>query len=233
MSDQLNRKRQLLNVDYENEEKKIIKEKKKRYLENEEDDRDKQEDENGESLIKQKISIYLDYKFGSDLLSIFDRWDFEEILSESKMWELRKKCLFIYIMANDCPQRRLHAKTGCVENLYQRVLQYNGIITGAPQGTRKAAGHWKLIFWMSLPPVRNYSSKEFIQELEKKRGWKTKCYTAIDIATKYNLEWKVTKDVTDENSHYYNKDIYEYAIKKTRKKIVEETFFNFCFLSNE
>jgi hypothetical protein len=185
---------------------------------------DEKMDEESELPIKQKISMYLDLKFGIEPLSIFDRWNFGDMMNESRYWELRKKCLFVYVMANDCPYRRLHAKIGCVENLSKRILQYNAIVAGAPQGTRKAAGHWKLVFWMSIPPIRNYSSKEITAEIDMRRGWKSKCCRGIEIGTEMSLDWQVTREVENKDSQYYSSKVCRLAIEKsTRPKT--ETFF--------
>jgi len=168
-----------------------------------------------ETPIKNKIVRYFDKKFGPEPLTIFDRWNFEEIFQESKDWELRKRSLYVYIMANNCPSRRLHARTGCVADLYQRYLQYNAELAGGPQGTKKAAGTWVIMFWIAIPPIRNFSSKDIKNPLEKKRGWRSKCLAGIEIASQMGLDWKISCSIKNKDSEYYSKRILKYALQNS------------------
>lgn len=167
--------------------------------------------------IKQKIDTYLDIKFGRDPLSMFYTWNFDQMVSESRLWMVKKECLYIYIIANHCPKRRLHAMVGCTGNLARRLLQCNGVIKGGPQGTRKAAGSWKLIFWLRIPPIRNYSSKTIKSMISEKRGWKSKCHAGIVIAHWMGLEWKVSKNIKNEESSYYSVKIQRLISEKNYK----------------
>lgn len=160
-----------------------------------------------DKTIKQKIDTYLDQKFGKEPLNMFYSWNFDQMVSESRQWMIKKECLYIYVIANHCPKRRLHARVGCTGNLSMRLLQCNGVIKGGPQGTKKAAGSWRLIFWLRIPPIRNYSSKSIKAMISEKRGWKSKCYAGISIADWMGLEWKVSKSVKDEASSYFSTKI--------------------------
>jgi hypothetical protein len=147
--------------------------------------------------------------FKGDYRNMFYEWDMEKIRTDVKKWKIPSDILSIYILANKCEFRTLHARVGCTSNLDKRVKQHNGIIAGGPTDTRKAAGNWKLIMYYNVPPIRNYSTKSLKKSYRKGRGWVSKCKKAIKIANKKGLIWKISKDVLNPKSEFYDKSITE------------------------
>jgi len=162
-------------------------------------------------LILQKIDEYLQQKF-TNPLDMYRRWDFDEMKSEHKLWELPIHPLYIYVFANHCKRRRLHAKIGCTSYVQYRLLQSNRAIpdVSSAESKRTKTGTWKLMFWIRIPPIRNYSSKMIKKEIQIKRGWKSKCSTGMNIASSMGLEWKITREIMKEGSRYYSKKMYKW-----------------------
>jgi hypothetical protein len=105
---------------------------------------------------------------------MFYSWDLDKIWRESSEWKLDDRWLFLYVLANNCSFRTLHAHVGSTEDFYRRVAQHNGQIPGGPSSTRKAAGNWQVIMYVVVPPYRNYSVKQLVQSCKKGRGWQSR-----------------------------------------------------------
>jgi len=163
----------------------------------------------GQSVIKRKFENYVSGNLfnDKDAKSMFYRWDFDKIWKESNKWKLRARWLYVYILANNCNFRTLHAHVGCTTNLYRRIAQHNGEIHGGPLATKKAAGHWKVLMYIVVPPYRNYSTKSIVRACKKGRGWPSRCKRAISLATKKGLDWRITRDIAIPESPYYEDTI--------------------------
>lgn len=163
--------------------------------------------------MKSKFDQYFNGDLGmfheSRLKTLFEPWDFDKILNESSQWRLKARWLFVYVLANNCQFRTLHAHIGCTQDIYKRLAQHNCLIPGGPSATRKAAGHWKLIVYFIIPPYTNYSSKDIKIDCRKGRGWVSRCKKAIKTAIRKGLHWRVTKDIADSNSPYHAPQIIE------------------------
>lgn len=178
--------------------------------------------------IKQKIDYYLDSKASEDPLKMFMDWSFEGMASETKKWLLSTSCLYVYIVSDHYPGRRLRASIGCVADLALRLQQRKGppqgrsmtppdISTTSRKPKRISSAH-KLMFWLRVPPVRNYSSKTIKDLIDKKRGWKSKCSEGIKIANWLGLEWKITSDIKNDKTSYYCDELNLLAMEKGGKK---------------
>jgi len=174
-------------------------------------------------IIKKKIETYLDGRFGLHQIGMFSNWDFDQMVKEQKSWMVKKESIYVYVIANQCPYRTLHARTGTTKDINCRLLQCNGIIQGGPQETKKAAGSWKLVLWIRVPPIRNYSTKHIKKSINEKRGWKSKCNLGILTAIEMGLEWKITADIQDENSKYHADKLYQFVLEQCSISGVDRT----------
>ena len=155
------------------------------------------------------FGAYFENLFIEDARSLFYPWDLDRILREKKLWTL-PKLLHIYVLANDCSFRTLHAHVGCAYNLYERVQQHNKQRPGGPPETRKAAGHWTHIMHMDIPPIRNFSTKELKGSTKRGRGWISRCKRAIALAEEKRLDWQINAIIQDAGSPYYAPALVEY-----------------------
>ena len=116
--------------------------------------------------------------------NLFYHWNFDEIFKKSKEWKLPEKYIYIYIIANNCSFRTAHSWVGCNSDITHRLCQLNGKEKGSPTETRNAAGHWKIMMKIEVPPFRNYSAKNIKKKCKrgkgKKKGHDMTCIVLID-----------------------------------------------------
>ena len=138
---------------------------------------------------------------------IFFPWDFDLIFKESKQWKIPDRWLFVYVIVNKSESRTSHAWVGCNSNLKRRLSQYNGLIKGGPSETKNSTGNCKIMLYFIVPPFRNYSAKELKNTCKKGRGWVNKCKIAIQLANKRGLKLRVSRELTDPKSKYFNEEV--------------------------
>jgi hypothetical protein len=96
--------------------------------------------------MKRKFDEYLQNEMlRGDIKNIFYQWDMDKILSDVPKWNAPARWLCIYVIANDCSFRTLHAWVGCNSDVFTRLDQHNGKIPGGPAATRKAAVRFFLL----------------------------------------------------------------------------------------
>jgi hypothetical protein len=89
----------------------------------------------------------------------------------------------VYGLVNECDKCATHTHIGCTEStkILRRIGQHNGYVPGGPSETKRADGKWRLMFYLIVPPYRNYSSQE-IKIGKNRRGWQSKCKGTIEMA---------------------------------------------------
>jgi hypothetical protein len=152
------------------------------------------------------FSMYMKDSFanGDDF---FKAWDFKKIEKDYATWRVPSRWLSVYVLANDCLYFATHTHIGCTEDVMRRLNQHNGLIAGGPSETKRAVGHWKLMFYILIPPIRNYSSKDIKKQCKTGRGWASRCIKTLEIALQRGLQFRICKDVFDSESKYYTKEI--------------------------
>jgi len=153
------------------------------------------------------------------------KWDYEKITTLGVEWQDKLVWLSIYIIANNHQMLKKQASIGRVRysELSKRFHQHNG--TQEPGATnKKLYGHCKLVFFMTLPPFRNFTSQEIILQCRTGRGWNSRCQKAIQIAHSKSLPFYVSRDVFDKSSEFYSEQIEEQVKKICGKKIAAELF---------
>jgi hypothetical protein len=130
-------------------------------------------------------------------------WDINEIVRDWKEWLYNNEWLNIYLITNDCETFDTHTHAGSVSDLIKRVKQHNGEIPGGPQDTKRAAGYWTLMFYMRIPPIRNFSCRELVKTFNKKRGLASRCKDMIEFAMENMTEFKVSRSFLDKNHKNY------------------------------
>lgn len=150
----------------------------------------------------------------SSTLAFFGAWDFDRIELDEKQWNTRIRWLAVYLLANHHPEVAFRTQThvGCVQSkdIARRMQQHMGIIPGCPAETRKALGHWKLLAFIVMPPIRNFSTKDIKERIRKGRGGASRLSRALDVAIENGYIWRVTRDVSNTESPYYMPDICQF-----------------------
>lgn len=143
-----------------------------------------------------------------DSADFFMKWDFEKIANTRFQWQDKLKWISIYIIANNHHLLNKQASIGRVSfnGLEKRFHQHNG--TQTPLAcNRKLFGHCKLVFFMILPPFRNFTSQEIIVYCRVGRGWSSRCQRAIQMAHSKALPFYVSRDVFTKQSDFYSEQI--------------------------
>ena len=179
-------------------------------------------------------------------VDFFLKWDLEKIMTLGIQWQDKLQWTAIYIIANNHSTLKKQASIGrigiCVRvhfffhifkglaRLAQRFRQHNG--TASPgANNRKLYGHCRLVFFMTLPPLRNFSSSEIIHQCRTGRGWNSRCQRAIQIAHAKALPFYVSREVFQQDSDFYSDAIVEQIRKlfpeqSTRELYVENRIKN-------
>lgn len=161
-----------------------------------------------EMKIRRKFDAYIERDlFSGDMRNMFQRWDIDKALKDISKWSSQAQWLNLYIIANACEYRTLHAWVGCNSNVEVRVSQHNGIAPGGPAATRKAAGYWKPILYVEIPPIRNYSTKPIKKMCKRGRGWESRCKRALNMAINKGLTWKISRSVFDRRTPFASESI--------------------------
>lgn len=177
--------------------------------------------------MKRKLEEYLERDlFGGDVRKMFYRWDMEKALRDASKWMTQARWLVVYVIANNCTFRTLHAWVGCHADAQKRLKQHNGEIPGGPAATRKAAPHWRSIVHLIVPPFRNYSTKGIKKMCKRGRGWVSRCKRVIRLAHKKGLSWQVTRDIFDQESPFYSQGLSDLVLELVPEKQLDSVYLD-------
>ncbi len=96
--------------------------------------------------------------------------------------------LYMYLISHDLPQIKTHTYIGCTENFLKRLNQHNGLESGGPRITKRAAGSWKPVIIIKIPTDSKLKSKDLKKEWKQSsRGLESRIKRGIEIAVKNNL----------------------------------------------
>lgn len=105
--------------------------------------------------------------------------------------------LYLYLISHDLPQIKTHTYIGCTENFLKRLNQHNGLESGGPRITKRAAGSWKPVIIIKIPTDSKLKSKDLKKEWKQSsRGLESRIKRGIEIAVKNNLRLIMPKDST-------------------------------------
>lgn len=154
----------------------------------------------------------------------FGQWNYESILANAELWQDKMKWISLYIIANDHEQKKKHASIGRVryDLVETRIRQHNGKETGV--SNKALYGHCKLVFFMTLPPVRNFSSVDIKKQCGQGRGWISRCVKAIQIAFDRRIPFCISRSIFDSTSNFYSETIEQLLFKLflNRKKTEDD-----------
>jgi len=105
--------------------------------------------------------------------------------------------LYLYLISHDLPEIKTHTYIGCTENFLKRLNQHNGLETGGPRITKRAAGSWKPVIIIKIPNGKKLNSKELKKEWKQSsRGLESRIKRGIEIAVKHGLQLVLPKDTS-------------------------------------
>ena len=140
-----------------------------------------------------------------DLLSnenpkdFFKQWNFSALFLSEKKTSVRKKFIYINVIASKQDSYALRTHVQCSSNMKRSYKVKN-------KRRNKNLQSKKMIIFR-IPPLRNYSAKDIKIVCKKKRGWASKCQKVLQIALARGLEYNISRELIDEDSIYYNKNI--------------------------
>lgn len=106
-----------------------------------------------------------------------------------KYWCFFYKMLYIYLISHNNPNIKTHTYIGCTESFLKRLNQHNGLETGGPRVTKRAAGSWVPVLILKYDREKHtISSKEIKREWKQSsRGLQSRVQRGIQLAVKYKL----------------------------------------------
>ena len=106
----------------------------------------------------------------------------------------KERDMYLYLIAHNVKEIKTHTYIGCVEHFYMRLQQHNGIRSGGPRITKRAAGSWEPLIVLKLPKERKLNSKKLKNEWKQSsRGLESRVKKGFALARKYNLTCYVTE----------------------------------------
>ncbi len=103
--------------------------------------------------------------------------------------------LYLYLISHDRPEIKTHTYIGCTENFRKRLNQHNGLETGGPRITKRAAGSWQPVIIIKINDSNSTSSKDLKKEWKQSsRGLESRIKRGIEIAVKHNLQLVMPKN---------------------------------------
>ncbi len=147
-----------------------------------------------------RIENYIGERFREDPRDFFFKWNFEEMIRSSDAWKLEDRYLYVYISTDENRSNTVHARVGCSSDISSPARKKRKKRNGGGGG----AGGEKILLWVRVPPVRNWSTKDVKDHCKRGRGCSSRCNKLIRIATRKGLDWKISRDVVrDPDSRYY------------------------------
>ena len=113
--------------------------------------------------------------------------------------------LYIYLICHNNPNIKTHTYIGCTEHFLKRLNQHNGLETGGPRITKRAAGSWKPILLLKHVSEDQTISAKLIKKEWKQssRGIQSRIRRGFELAVKYNLSIVMPK-TSDMNINIIN-----------------------------
>lgn len=154
----------------------------------------------------------------------FADWPFDVIRQDFKSWRPDTRENYLWVIVKGYNQRT-HTKVGCSSDLRASLLENSkklqcgggggssqrrgksSAAAPAAQTEDTAAGLCKLVMWVGLPPVRNYSAPELDRSCTKGRGWVSRCSNALALALLHGLDCGLSEELLQEGNPLFIKDL--------------------------
>ena len=121
---------------------------------------------------------------------------------------LRKKKLYLYLIASSINKNKAHTYIGCTSNFRKRLDQHNGLIHGGPRITKKNNNMWVPLMIVVIPRSFTISSKQIKHSWKSKsRGIVSRLFTGIKIANRYAFQRFYSDFLVDKAANRFHHDV--------------------------
>lgn len=151
-------------------------------------------------------------------------WDLDAIVRDWKKWMYDVEWINIYIITNDCVNFDTHTHIGSASDIFKRMKQHNGLMPGGPQDTKRAAGYWNLVFYMRVPPIRNFSCKDIVKNFDTFRGLPSRCENMLTFALETRAPFQISRTLLEKGHKNYSQSIDEMIHKRFDRSKIQELF---------
>tara|TARA_B100001027_G_C16211961_1_gene305556 strand:+ start:199 stop:624 length:426 start_codon:yes stop_codon:yes gene_type:complete len=105
-----------------------------------------------------------------------------------------KGILYIYLICHSKKNIKTHTYIGCVEDFKSRLKQHNGLLSGGPRITKKAAGDWEPVLLLKVNKEDNVNVKAIKSEWKQSsRGLESRIKKGFLLGSKYKLQVLIKK----------------------------------------
>lgn len=95
--------------------------------------------------------------------------------------------LYVYMISHDKPEIKTHTYIGCTENFLKRLNQHNGLESGGPRITKRAAGAWKPVIILKIENKKIKPKAIKSEWKQSSRGLESRIRKGLEIAIKNKL----------------------------------------------
>lgn len=105
--------------------------------------------------------------------------------------------LYVYMISHDKPEIKTHTYIGCTENFLKRLNQHNGLESGGPRITKRAAGSWKPVIILKIEN-EDIKPKAIKSEWKQSsRGLESRIRKGLELAIKNKLTIILPKNINN------------------------------------
>lgn len=155
----------------------------------------------------------------------FKEWNVQSIEKDYLQWRETVDWIEVYIVDNNCDLFDTQTHIGSCAWSNIRLEQHNNNLPGGPQDTKRAAGCWNRMFYLIVPPLRNYNISDIIEYGNEYRGLKSRCEKLILVARLLGISFRISKHIMDENSKHYAQNIKDYIYAHYTPSEIESIVF--------
>jgi len=106
--------------------------------------------------------------------------------------------LYVYLISHNKPEIKTHTYIGCTENFLKRLNQHNGLESGGPRITKRAAGSWKPVIILKIENKKIKPKQVKKEWKQSSRGLESRIRKGLELAIKNKLTIVLPKN---KNSH--------------------------------
>lgn len=150
--------------------------------------------------------------------------DLDVVVRDWRHWMYDNRTINIYIITNDFEDYDTQTHVGSHSDLVKRFKQHNGEIPGGPQNTKRAAGYWNVIFYMKIPPIRNFSCVDIVRQIDLSRGLPSRCRKMVLFALAIRAEFKISRHVLEKGHQFYTQVVDEIIRDRFNEKQIQSLF---------
>jgi len=91
------------------------------------------------------------------------------------------------MISHDKPEIKTHTYIGCTENFLKRLNQHNGLESGGPRITKRAAGAWKPVIILKIENKKIKPKAIKSEWKQSSRGLESRIRKGLELAIKHKL----------------------------------------------